>query len=80
MHEPWYLEIFDHAGRLHKVNLEPGEIVFYEVRRLFRIKLYSFWNWFVYNICVCSQQVLCTAEQNHSKGASMQTSSCISDQ
>lgn len=32
MRQPWYLEIYDHAGRLHEVNMEPGDIVYYEVR------------------------------------------------
>ena len=28
---PWNLEVFDFAGRLHSVALEPGQLVFYEV-------------------------------------------------
>ena len=31
MREPWSLEVFDFAGRMHAVNLEPGELVYYEV-------------------------------------------------
>jgi len=27
---PWPVEIHDHAGRLHQVTMEPGEIVYYE--------------------------------------------------
>mmetsp|Transcript_21451 Transcript_21451/g.36112 ORF Transcript_21451/g.36112 Transcript_21451/m.36112 type:complete len:523 (-) Transcript_21451:203-1771(-) len=30
MQQPWSLEVFDFAGRLHAVNLQPGELVFYE--------------------------------------------------
>lgn len=28
---PWFLEIYDHAGRLHEVEMVPGDIVYYEV-------------------------------------------------
>ena len=28
--EPWPVEIFDHANRLHEVIMEPGDIVYYE--------------------------------------------------
>ncbi len=28
--EPWPLEIYDHAGRLHEVVMAPGDIIFYE--------------------------------------------------
>ncbi len=28
--EPWPLEIFDHAGRMHDVVMAPGDILFYE--------------------------------------------------
>jgi hypothetical protein len=31
MREPWYLEIYDHGGRLHEVEMDPGDIVYYEV-------------------------------------------------
>jgi hypothetical protein len=31
MRSPWYVEIYDHAGRLHEINMEPGDIVYYEV-------------------------------------------------
>ena len=30
MREPWYLEIYDHGGRLHEVEMDPGDIVYYE--------------------------------------------------
>lgn len=33
MRVPWALEVFDFAGRRHDVTLQPGEMVFYEVRR-----------------------------------------------
>jgi hypothetical protein len=29
--QPWYIEIYDHAGRLHEIEMEPGDIVYYEV-------------------------------------------------
>jgi len=32
--EPWYLEIFDLEGKLHAVNMEPGDLVLYESARL----------------------------------------------
>jgi len=28
--EPWPVEIFDHADRLHEVTMEPGDIIYYE--------------------------------------------------
>lgn len=31
MREPWVVEIYDFAGRLHEVEMAPGEIVYYEV-------------------------------------------------
>lgn len=30
MREPWYIEIYDHAGRLHEITMNPGDIVYYE--------------------------------------------------
>ena len=33
MREPWYLEIYDFAGRLHEVPMEEGDIVYYESAR-----------------------------------------------
>ncbi len=30
MSEPWQLEIFDHDGNLHHIEMKPGEMVFYE--------------------------------------------------
>lgn len=30
MRQPWYLEIYDHGGRLHEVEMSPGDIVYYE--------------------------------------------------
>ena len=32
MREPWFLEIYDFAGRLHEVAMEEGDIVYYAVR------------------------------------------------
>ena len=32
--EPWPLEILDHAGKLHAVNMEPGDFLLYESARL----------------------------------------------
>ena len=32
MREPWMVEIYDFAGRLHEVQMAPGDIVYYEVR------------------------------------------------
>ena len=29
MDEDWPLEIYDHAGRVHRVHMEPGDIVLY---------------------------------------------------
>ena len=31
--EPWAIEIYDFAGRLHEINMEPGDIVYYESAR-----------------------------------------------
>lgn len=31
--EPWKLEIYDHADRLHEVTMEEGDIVYYESAR-----------------------------------------------
>jgi len=28
--QPWPIEVFDHADRLHEVTMEPGDIVYYE--------------------------------------------------
>ena len=28
--QPWTVEVYDHANRLHEVVMEPGEIVYYE--------------------------------------------------
>jgi hypothetical protein len=28
--EPWPVEVFDHADRLHEVTMEPGDIIYYE--------------------------------------------------
>ena len=33
MREPWPLQIYDFAGRLHEVSMEPGDIVYYESAR-----------------------------------------------
>ena len=30
MLEDWPLEIYDHAGKMHRVSMEPGDIVLYE--------------------------------------------------
>ncbi len=30
---PWPLEILDYSGNMHKVFLQPGEMVFYESAR-----------------------------------------------
>lgn len=32
--EPWMVEIYDFAGRLHEIEMQPGDIVYYEVRYL----------------------------------------------
>ena len=29
--EPWFVEIYDFAGRLHEIEMQPGEVVYYEV-------------------------------------------------
>jgi hypothetical protein len=29
--KPWYVEMYDFANRLHKVDMEPGDIILYEV-------------------------------------------------
>lgn len=34
MSEPWSLDVFDFAGRLHAVNLQPGELVYYESAKI----------------------------------------------
>jgi hypothetical protein len=31
MREPWMVEIYDFAGRLHEISMEPRDIVYYEV-------------------------------------------------
>jgi len=33
MLEPWPLEIYDHAGRMHEVSMAPGDILYYESAR-----------------------------------------------
>ncbi|KAJ1395838.1 hypothetical protein B484DRAFT_267168 [Ochromonadaceae sp. CCMP2298] len=33
MREPWQLEIYDFADRLHEVEMVPGDIVYYESAR-----------------------------------------------
>jgi hypothetical protein len=33
MREPWTIEIYDFAGRLHEIVMEPGDIVYYESAR-----------------------------------------------
>mmetsp|Transcript_12495 Transcript_12495/g.18873 ORF Transcript_12495/g.18873 Transcript_12495/m.18873 type:complete len:478 (-) Transcript_12495:73-1506(-) len=33
MREPWVVEIYDFAGRLHEIPMEPGEVVYYESAR-----------------------------------------------
>jgi hypothetical protein len=30
---PWYVQIYDHAYRLHEIEMSPGEIVYYESAR-----------------------------------------------
>lgn len=30
MEKDWMVEIYDHAGRLHEIPMEPGDIVYYE--------------------------------------------------
>jgi hypothetical protein len=32
MREPWMVEIYDFTGRLHEVEMAPGDVVYYEVR------------------------------------------------
>ena len=32
--EPWMVEIYDHANRLHEIEMEPGDIVYYESAKL----------------------------------------------
>lgn len=34
MDAPWHLQIKDHQGKLHEVELSPGEMLFYESARL----------------------------------------------
>lgn len=31
--EPWFVEIYDFAGRLHEIEMQPGEVVYYESAR-----------------------------------------------
>ena len=31
--EPWHVEIYDHADRLHEIAMAPGDIVYYESAR-----------------------------------------------
>lgn len=33
MREPWYIEIYDFADRLHEIEMQPGDIVYYESAR-----------------------------------------------
>mmetsp|Transcript_19232 Transcript_19232/g.19366 ORF Transcript_19232/g.19366 Transcript_19232/m.19366 type:complete len:478 (+) Transcript_19232:83-1516(+) len=33
LRKPWMLEIYDHADRLHEIEMQPGEIVYYESAR-----------------------------------------------
>ena len=33
VNEPWPLEILDHAGKLHAVNMGPGDLLLYESAR-----------------------------------------------
>ena len=33
MREPWHVEIYDHADRLHEITMEEGDIVYYESAR-----------------------------------------------
>jgi hypothetical protein len=40
MREPWYIEIYDLAGRLHEIEMNPGDIVYYEVSLWLRIFLF----------------------------------------
>lgn len=28
--EPWYLHLYDHDGKFHKVSMEPGDMVYYQ--------------------------------------------------
>lgn len=30
LEEPWPVEVFDHANRLHEIIMEPGDIIYYE--------------------------------------------------
>ena len=32
--EPWMVEIYDHDNRLHEIEMEPGDIVYYESAKL----------------------------------------------
>jgi len=33
MREPWHVEIYDHADRLHEITMDEGDIVYYESAR-----------------------------------------------
>ena len=33
MREPWMLHIYDHAHRLHEIDMQPGDLVFFESKR-----------------------------------------------
>ncbi len=33
MAEPWFIEIYDFSGRLHEIEMQPGDIVYYESAR-----------------------------------------------
>ena len=35
MREPWMLQIYDHAHRLHEIDMQPGDLVYFESRRCF---------------------------------------------
>jgi prolyl 4-hydroxylase len=28
--EPWPVEVYDHADRLHEIVMEPGDVIYYE--------------------------------------------------
>ena len=34
MREPWYIEVYDLNNYLHKVEMRPGQVVYYEVRNM----------------------------------------------
>ena len=44
MLEDWPLEIYDHAGQMHRVPMQPGDIVLYESAKNTHGKLASKWN------------------------------------